>query len=294
MASCGYYARAGRQDIGPRQQGVTVLDHSPLFRRAAWVAGAFSLALAGPAAAQDGDEGDGSNRMRVGLGAQVYPSYPGSDQVDVGPMFDFDRARGDTPFRFEAADESFGFSLVDAGGFRVGPAVNFEGARDADDVGAPLPKVKFSLETGAFVSFDLSDNFRLRAELRKGVTGHKGWVGMAGADYVARDGDAWLFSIGPRVTWSNDRYQDAWFGIEPVDAIASGLPAYDPDGGIQAYGAAASFEFQLSPRWGVQTYAKYDRLVGDAADSPLVRQLGSRDQLSGGLGLTYTFGRGVE
>ena len=233
-------------------------------------------------------------RTRIGLGAQVYPSYPGSDDFDIGPMFDFDRARGETPFEFEAPDESFGFSIIDLGGVRFGPAVNFEGKRDAGDVGAPLPKVKFSLEPGAFVEFDLAESFRLRAELRKGVTGHKGWIGTAGADWVARDGDNWLFSIGPRVTWSNNRYQDAWFGIEPVDAVASGLPAYDPGGGIQAYGAAASFETKLSPRWGVQTYVKYDRLAGDAADSPIVTALGSRDQFSGGLGLTYTFGRGVD
>ena len=103
-----------------------------------------------------------------------------------------------------------------------------------------------------------------------------------------------MISIGPRVSWSNDRYQDAWFGITPADAIASGLPAYDPGGGIHAFGAAASFETQFSPRWGIQTYVKYDRLVGDAADSPVVTVLGSRDQFSGGLGLTYTFGKGVD
>jgi outer membrane protein len=39
-------------------------------------------------------------------------------------------------------------------------------------------------------------------------------------------------------------------------------------------------------------YAKYDRLSGDAADSPVVRELGSRSQLSGGLGITYTFNLG--
>lgn len=208
-------------------------------------------------------------------------------------MFDFDRARGDAPFRFEAADESFGFSLLESGGFRFGPALNFEGARSADDVGALLPKVKFSLEPGAFVSFDLSGSFRLRGELRKGVTGHKGWVGMAGADYVVREGNDWLFAVGPRVSWSNNRYQDAWFGVEQADSIASGLPAYDPGGGFHAVGATASFETQFTPRWGIATYAKYDRLIGDAADSPVVRVLGSRDQLSGGLSLTYTFGRGV-
>lgn len=206
-------------------------------------------------------------------------------------MFDFDRARAGEHFGFEAADESFGFSLVNAGGFRFGPAVNVEGKRDADDVGAPLPTVKFSLEPGAFVSYDFSDSFRLRGELRKGVTGHKGWVAMAGADYIARDGDNWLFAIGPRVSWGSNRYQDAWFGVAPADSVASGLPAYDPGGGIQAVGATASFETQVSRRWGISAYAKYDRLVGDAADSPVVRVLGSRDQFSGGLGLNYTFDR---
>ena len=45
---------------------------------------------------------------------------------------------------------------------------------------------------------------------------------MDGADFVARDGDNWLFSIGPRVTWSSNRYQDAWFGVAPLDAGATG------------------------------------------------------------------------
>lgn len=275
------------------EQGAAVLDHLSLLRRTAWVAGAFSLILAGTAAGQETGGGEGTVRTRVGLGAQVYPSYPGSDSLDVGPMFDLDRARGNEPFRFEAADESFGFSVIQAGGFRTGPALNFEGKRDAGDVGAPLPKVKFSFEPGAFVSFDLSDQFRLRGELRKGVTGHKGWIAMASADYVMRDGDDWLFSIGPRVTWSDDRYQDAWFGVAPVDAAASGLPAYDPGGGIHAVGATASFEKAIGPHWGIAAYAKYDRMVGDAADSPVVRVLGSRDQYSGGLSLTYMWVSGA-
>lgn len=268
--------------------GRTVLSYTSPNRRAAIFTSALALTLAGPALAQT-SETDGSVRTRIGLGAQVYPSYPGSDKFDVGPMFDFDRARGGEPFHFEAPDESFGFSLFGTGGLQIGPALNFEGARDAEDVGAPLPKVKFSFEPGAFVSYDFSDSFRLRGEVRKGVTGHKGWIAVAGSDYVVRDGDAWLFSIGPRLSWSNGRYQDAWFGVSAADALASGLPAYDPGGGLHAVGATASFETQLGPRWGIATYAKYDRLIGDAAKSPVVRALGSRDQFSGGLSLTYVF-----
>jgi outer membrane scaffolding protein for murein synthesis (MipA/OmpV family) len=248
------------------------------------------LLLTVPAAAQEGEP----HRTRIALGPQFYPSYPGSDEYDIGPLIDYERKPVGQQFEFEAPDESFDIALIDSGGFAFGPALNWEGARSADDVGTALPKVKFSLEPGAFVSYQVTDSFRLRGEMRKGVTGHKGWIGMAGADFVMRDGDDWLFSVGPRVTWSDDRYQDTWFGVAPEDSAASGLPAYDPGGGIQAYGATASFLKQFTSRWGVHTYAKYDRLVGEAADSPVVRQHGSRDQFSAGAALSYTFGSGVD
>lgn len=257
------------------------------------VACALAAILAAAAIAPAHAE-DEPRRTRIMLGPQVYPSFPGSDEFDVGPMVDVSRARGDKAFAFEAPDESFGFAVVKSGGFKLGPVVNWEGTRTARDVGAALPKVKFSIEPGLSASYAPSESFRLRGEIRKGATGHKGWIGMAGADFIMRDGDAWLFSLGPRVTWSDDRYQDAWFSVAPADAVPSGLPAYDANGGIQAYGATASFLTQLTPRWGLYSYAKYDRLVGDPAHSPIVRQLGSRDQLSGGVGLSYTFGRTVE
>jgi outer membrane protein len=47
--------------------------------------------------------------------------------------------------------------------------------------------------------------------------------------------------------------------------------------------------YQLNKRWGLFGFARWERLVGQAARSPIVRQLGSRNQLSGGVGLNYTF-----
>lgn len=256
------------------------------------LAAALPLLLAGwsaPSAAQD-DEPKEPRRIRVGVGAQLVPSYPGSDEHSLRPLVDVSMTRGSKPFDFEAPDESFGPSLIKEGGLEIGPALNFEGSRKPEHVGADVDKVPFTVEAGAYVQYEFSPKFRFRVEGRKGLGGHDGWTGQAGADFVARDGDDWLFSIGPRVTWSDGRYHRAYFGVTPAEAVRTGLPAYRPGSGIQAVGATAGFLKQLSRRFGIYSYAKYDRLVGDAADSPVVRTHGSRGQLSGGLALTYTWG----
>jgi len=251
---------------------------------AAAVIGAAAL-LPTAALAQD----DNDYRVRVGLGAQVQPKYIGADDSQVAPLFKFKIARGNEPFKFSAPNDSFGIPLVSSGGFSFGPAANLEGSRKDKDVGAPVGKVPTTFEAGAFAEQYVGKSIRLRAEALKGIGGHKGLVGSLAADQIWRDGDKYVFSIGPRVRFSDARYQRAYFGVTPAAALATGLPAYRPSGGFHALGAETTASFALNTRWGLFGYAAYDRLIGDAAKSPIVRELGSRDQLSGGIGLTYTF-----
>lgn len=258
------------------------------FNRAV-VAAIVSAASAGPVWAQ-AEQPKEQRRVRVAIGAQLQPSFPGSEDFSVGPFGTVSVARGDAPFAFEAPDESVGFAIIDKGGFGVGPALSLQGSRTDSEIGAPLGKVKTTFEAGGFVEYQLAPSFRVRTEVRKGLGGHDGWIGDLSADFIVRDGDAYTFSLGPRVSVTDSRYQRSYFGVTPAQAARTGLPVFDPDGGVQAVGASAGLIYQFTERWGVYSYARYDRLVGDAADSPIVRQLGSRDQFSGGLALSYTFG----
>ena len=253
--------------------------------KALLLAAAVGLTASSPAAAQDNND----IRVRVGLGGQLEPKFIGSDDVEFGPLWDIDVARGTNPFPFESPDDSFGIRLFAKGGFTAGPAANVEWKRKESDVGAPVGKVKTTIEVGGFAEYMASETIRLRADLRKGVNGHDGVVGSLGADRVWRDGDRYVFSIGPRVLFSDARYQRAYFGVDDEASLASGLPAYRPGGGIYAVAAASGLSYQFNPRFGAFGFARYERLVGDAAKSPIVRDLGSRNQLSGGIGLNYTF-----
>ncbi|WP_052134708.1 MipA/OmpV family protein [Sphingomonas sp. 37zxx] len=245
-------------------------------------AGSFHL----PAANAQENE---PRRTRIALGPQLVPSYPGSDSFDFRPFVDLSRTRGDIPFAFEAPDEGGGLPLLTKGSFQFGPAFGFEGRRRGREVGGLLPDVGFTVELGGFVQYAVIDSVRVRVEARQGIGGHQGMVANISADYIARDADRWLFSVGPRMTLTNRRYNRAFFDVAAADAAQSGLPAHATDGGIQALGATAGLLRQLTPTWGIYGYTKYDRLVGDPADSPLVREFGSRNQFSGGLALTYSF-----
>lgn len=228
-------------------------------------------------------------RIRVGAGPQLKPAYVGADKDKVTPLFRFDIARGNTPFRFKAPDDVPGIGIFRSHGFSAGPEANFEFRRRDSDVGAPLGEVKRTIEAGAFAQYDDGHGIRVRGDVRKGINGHKGVVGSFGADKYWRDGDRYVFSIGPRVLFSDDRYQQAFFGVTPQASLATGLPVYTPKGGIHALAIASGLTYQMNSRFGLFGYARYERLVGDAAKSPIIQQLGSRDQYSGGIGLTYTF-----
>jgi len=228
-------------------------------------------------------------RVRVGLGAQLQPKFYGGDKVELGPLWDLDFASGDKEFRFEAPDDGFDIVLISEESFSAGPVAKLQPGRKNSDVGAAVGKVKTTIEAGAFVQFNPIKSLRIRGELRKGIGGHDGLVGDAGADFVWRDGDNYVFSIGPRVLFSNAKFQRAFFEVTPAAALATGLPVYRPGGGIHAVAATSGLTYQFNKDFGMFGYARYERLVGDAGKSPIVRNLGSRNQASGGVGLSYTF-----
>ena len=249
------------------------------------LAGIAALALpAAEAAAQE----LAKLRIRAGMGAQIRPEFYGADEREWAPYPHLSFATGDKPFGFRAPDDALGIKLFGKGPFGVGPAVALKQGRKDSEAGLPLGKVPTTFEAGAFAEYE-TDSFRVRAEALKGIGGHGGMVGSLGADYVARDGDRYLFSIGPRLLFSNSRYQREFFGVSDQAALATGLPAYRPDGGLHGIAAASSMHYALGGGWGLFGFARYERLVGDARRSPIVREIGSPNQFSAGIGINHTF-----
>ena len=96
-------------------------------------------------------------------------------------------------------------------------------------------------------------------------------------------------SGGPRLTLASAAATSPYFSITPAQSVASGLPVYDAAGGVRSLGAGAQARYEWSPAWATHLFVEYERLAGDAANSPIVTAHGSRDQIQVGIGVTYSF-----
>ena len=89
-------------------------------------------------------------------------------------------------------------------------------------------------------------------------------------------------------SYADQDYMDAYFSVTPAQSAVSsaGLPAYDADAGIKDVFFGVTTDVPLTRDWSLKLSGRYSRLVGDAADSPVVE---NENQFYGGLGLTYSF-----
>jgi outer membrane scaffolding protein for murein synthesis (MipA/OmpV family) len=222
----------------------------------------------------------------------VGPAWPGSDKFGFIAYPSASLRRAGTRNQFSAPDDGLGLALVDVGVLRVGPVARFVGGRYASQDArlAGLREVKWGGEFGAFAEFwPIQDLVRARVEVRQGVRAHDGLVADVGLDAVYRVGDHTV-SVGPRLSMGSKQYVERFYGVTAAEAAANGLvTAYAPGGGVTSVGALAAVNTAWSPAWSTSVYAGYKRLTGDAAGSPITRNLGSPNQYSFGASATYSF-----
>ena len=229
--------------------------------------------------------------VTVGGRAQAVTPYEGAGHDIFVPTPSFQIRRAGTPERPVMPDDGLGLSLLNAGPFTFGPVARLRGKRDDKEDRVGLRQVDIAVEPGAFVNFWPTRWFRLRAEGRKGVTGHHGWIGDAGADLVLQSG-RWTGSLGGRAGWADVHYMNAYFGVTPLEAAASPIinTPYQPKGGLRYRGLESTLAYHWSKRWQSTANFGFHRLASAGADSPIVQAIGSRDEFSGGIGLRYSFG----
>jgi MipA family protein len=257
------------------------MHHAPEFSRLGlWAALLALLPAAAPAVAQTP-----AAVVEIRGGLEVAPPYFGSEDMELGPdaalRFNYVRLPGG--LEFGAVDR-----LGRPAGFGLQGSFRYIGERDTSGDAAlgGLDPVDASLELGVGLGYQ-ADDWRAFGAVRYGVLGHNAWVGEAGADALFHPSDELIINLGPRANFGSERFMQTYFGVSQEEAAGSPIDDFSPSAGLYSVGLELGARYAFSPRWGLEGAATYDRLVEDAADSP-VAQVGSRDQFGVRFGVTRT------
>ncbi|RZV42412.1 MAG: MipA/OmpV family protein [Acidimicrobiales bacterium] len=261
--------------------------------------------ISSPALAQQPDRGkpapnDGWE-VSIGGGAIYTPQYLGDDDYALNLVPSI-RVNYEDKF-FASVEGGVGYSLINSEIFRAGPLAQIVFGRD-EDGGGPfrisgddsadligLGDVDTGVELGGFAELDLG-NVTSSLKVGKAISAHEGFVAELGISYKGTlqfNGPPLIYSIGPRLNFGDADYSNTYFGVTQAQALASGLPEYEAEGGITSYGLSGTAIMPLTDSAAMTFIASYTRLIGDVADAPLVQQRGSEDQAFAGAIFSYAF-----
>jgi outer membrane protein len=236
---------------------------------------------------------DGSRDMYVGLGVVSAPDYPGASEKQVAalPLIQVEWSNG-----MFISGMSAGMHLSGRSDLEYGPLATYDSGRDDDgdngQVGSPVMGFQTGrrsatgqglggmrelgprLQLGGFLNYYLTPSLRLTNTLLYGA-GHErnGLLWNAGVQQVMTEvAPHHRLSVSAGVNLVNRRYNAAYFGVTPEEALLSGHTAYAPKGGLRDVYVAAGWNWALSPSWMVASSARLAYLRGAAGHSPLVER----------------------
>lgn len=279
---------------------------SSLLRGAALAAFA-GLALSGAAHAD--------SQLVLGAGAGVKPDYLGSDDYEAMAL---------PMLRYSWSGEA---ASSPASGYKtsVGLIDVQAGFPDGVDVGIAriaTPTRNFTLRVGGGYRFgrDADDNDALRGmgdvdgqgivrvSLASEPAGPRGLGTAYGLAYEAdvtdeTNGETMtLFvkhalpltarttlTLSGDLRWADEDQMQAYFGVTPTQAARSGHARFDAGSGFSDAGLAARVDWAFADHWILSGRVGYTRLLGDAADSPLVDGAGSANQFTLTSAIAYRF-----
>ncbi len=271
------------------------------------LAGALLLAAAPASAQEEAPPAQGDNSITIGIGAGYVPTYEGSDDYRIipagiirGKVAGHNFYTRGLQLYLDAIAEPDGPGLDLALGPVVGVRLNrTSGIKDAQV--RALGKLDTAVEVGGFVGIGQTgvitsdyDNLSFRVAYLTDVGGaHGSHIITPSIEYGTPLSRQAYVGLSLSADIVGEGYADYYFSVTPAGSLASGLAAYDADGGFKSWSLSLAGAHALTGDLlgGVSLFAvgSYTRLRGDFADSPIVSTAGSANQWFAAVGLSYSF-----
>jgi len=162
---------------------------------------------------------------------------------------------------------------------------------ESSDEAYGLGDIGSTPEVGVFAEYEFGPFFA-DFSIAKGLKGHQGIYGDAavGVSTVVEIGNGgFVIGGGPAITFADDTYTNAYFGVNDQQAANSGLTPYKTKGGITSHGLVAILASPITDDFLILGFADYRVLTSDLAQSSIVSTRGSKAEASFGVSVLYEF-----
>jgi outer membrane protein len=228
-------------------------------------------------------------KFELGLGVGAAPDYEGSEDYEA-VLLPYVRADWESGQYVNLMINKLKGNVLPDKMWSVGPMLEYIGKRDNVDNGRvdDMQSVDASVMVGAFGGVNI-ESWTIDLEARQDIADGNGFLLTLNAAYRLPINDQWRLGFGASTTYASGDYMNAYFSVDAGDAARSGLSRYDADAGFKDFALNMNARYNFYENWSLMGLAKYTRLVGDAADSPVVDDVGDENQFFAGVLVVYSF-----
>ncbi len=223
--------------------------------------------------------------LSIGMNGGFSPDYEGSNNYSFDYSPNIAASWRDTIFY---KGKTLGVNLVRQKKLKAGLTISQASGRSEDDNDRlkGLGDVDGSIEAGGFITYRKKP-YRFKADVRQDIgSGHEGaLVALSSGRNLPFESLPVAVELG--ATWASANYMSSFFGVDAQQSLDSGLKRHNADAGIKDIKISMTAGYEITTRWRIGGTIVYKRLVGDAADSPIVDD---KNQFLAGLSLSYHMG----
>ncbi|WP_348945920.1 MipA/OmpV family protein [Chitinibacter sp. FCG-7] len=226
----------------------------------------------------EASEGD-NWQLAAGLGVAYAPEVLGGKKYKASPMASLEVAHR-SGF-FISSSNGIGWSYTDNPAWQAAVFLGQSASRDEKDkltdkiTFKGMGKISSALQAGASVNYTLGD-VELSSVITTGLSEKNRGVQLTlGADYTAYASEQFALTLNSALTASNGKYQQRWYGVTAQQAKNSRFKAYQAGSGLTLASVGITGIVPINKELRLISNVTYNQLLGDAADSPLVKSKGS-------------------
>lgn len=223
----------------------------------------------------------------VGAAVIAGRQYQGSDEsrVRLLPSIDYQWGNG----FFAGTQNGLGYNASTLPFMAYGARITADFGRGENRSAAlqGLGDIQPRPALGVFFNFSPARTVLLQSSLRYGSgNDREGLLMDFGASWGTALSPGLRLGANVATSWANANHLQSYFGVDTLQSARSGYALFTPGAGLKDVRLGASLAYRIAPAWSLVGSVSYAELLGDARQSPIVREKGTT---AGVLALGYSF-----